>query len=121
MRRVEDLNPCGLSPTRFRGMRHKPLGQPSNVYPGGIEPLTFGSANQCSIQLSYGYKWANYIKIYSFFSKLSSFSLLSKGIIFTTFLVNLSTKLGDSSIKGNFFTAISLIFSLSSGLITKDI
>ncbi len=28
-RRVEDLNLCGLSPTRFRGVRHKPLGQPS--------------------------------------------------------------------------------------------
>ena len=29
MRRVEDLNLCGLSPTRFRSERHKPLGQPS--------------------------------------------------------------------------------------------
>mgnify|MGYP001175083987 CR=1 FL=1 len=23
------MNLCGLSPTRFRGVRHKPLGQPS--------------------------------------------------------------------------------------------
>jgi hypothetical protein len=31
-RRVEDLNLCGLSPTRFRSERHEPLGQPSRNY-----------------------------------------------------------------------------------------
>ena len=35
------MNLCGLSPTRFRGVRHKPLGQPSLGEPAvqNLEPL----------------------------------------------------------------------------------
>lgn len=110
MRRVEDLNLCGLSPTRFRGVRHKPLGQPSKhsfqlnnslVYPGGIEPLTFGSANQCSIQLSYGYIVAIISKFRLFSQILPSrycflfFSLkaILKSPIWSVYLQSLETRL----------------------------
>lgn len=51
LRRVEDLNLCGLSPTRFRGVRHEPLGQPSGVLGAPTENRTRinGSANRYSI------------------------------------------------------------------------
>ena len=51
LRRVEDLNLCGLSPTRFRSERHKPLGQPSKLCaPTENRTQINGSANRYSIR-----------------------------------------------------------------------
>ena len=56
----------GRNPNSLRegslGRERRPLAQDDQVHPRGLEPLTYGSEDRCSIQLSYGCDGSQYTR-----------------------------------------------------------